>query len=172
MVMQQVAQWIHLRMHHDRDPNIGSHPGLASLKHSRCYAHNGVGVLVDFNRLAYDVRRRTEMRLPETVADHHHRRATRLLVLHRKKSTPQDRPHAQYIEIIRRGYHAPHALRFTLARQAQLSEAAGHYARKTLLPVAHGFDVGICKREGIVAGLAQRHGHDLAGVGKPWNWVQ
>src|SRR5208283_5658696 len=156
MVMKQVAQRVHLRFHHDRNPNLGSHPGLAPLKHRRRYAHNGVWVLVDFNYLPHYVRIRTEMRSPEPVADHCHWRTSRLLVLRGLKAAPKDRPHAQYIEIIRRRYHAPDALRFTFARQAHLSEAARRDARKTLLPGAHRFEIRICKREGVVPGLDQR----------------
>ncbi len=64
MVMKQVALRHQLLFHHDRNPNLRSHPRLAPLKHRWRYAHNGVWVLVDFNCLAHYVRIRTEMRLP------------------------------------------------------------------------------------------------------------
>src|SRR5215468_10244950 len=100
VVMKQVAPGVQLRFHHDRDPNLGSYPRLAPLKRGWRHPHNGVGVLVDSNGLAHDIGVRTKMRLPKLVADHGHRRASRLLILHRKKTAPKDRPHAQYIEII------------------------------------------------------------------------
>src|SRR5579864_4328062 len=171
MVMQEVPQWIDLRLHHDRNPNLSSNAGLAPLEYGRRHTHNGVRMFVDFNCLADNVWSPAEMRLPEMVADHGHGRTTRLLVFRRKKSAPQDRTHAQYVEIIRGRYHAPDPLRFTLTRQAQLSEAARRDARETLLPVAHGFQIGVCKREGIVPGLAQRHRNNLARIGKSGNWI-
>src|ERR1700674_2742331 len=99
MVMKQVAQRDQLRFHNDQNPNLSSNPRLTPLKHGRRYANNRVWMLVDFDCLAYDVRIRTEMRLPEPVADHRHGRASRFLVLHGQKAPPKDRPHAQYIEI-------------------------------------------------------------------------
>src|ERR1700740_179765 len=147
MVMKQVAQRVQLRFHHDRNPNLGSHPRLASLKHGRRYAHNGVTVLVDFNCLAHNVWIRTEMRLPEAVADDRHGRVTRLLVFRRQETAPKDRPHPEYLEIIRRHYHARDALWSSFARQAHLDESARRYARKALLPVADCLDIRIGKRE-------------------------
>src|SRR5260221_14707096 len=147
MVMKQVAQRVQLRFHHDRGPNLRSHPCLAPLKHGWRHTHNDVWVLVDFNCLAHDVWIRTEMRLPQPVADHRHGRASRLFVFRRQKAAPKDRPHPQYTEIIRARYHARDALWSSFARQAHLDESARPYARKTLLPVADCLDGRIVKRE-------------------------
>src|SRR5215472_11034721 len=143
MVMKHVTLRIKLSFHHDRDPNLGTHSRLASLKRGRRYSHNGVCVLVDFGGLAHDVWIRTKVGLPQPIADHRDGRASRLLVLRRQKATPKDRPHTQYIEIIRGRYHAQNSLGFTFACEAHLSEVANGDAGKTLLPIAHGLDVGI-----------------------------
>src|ERR1700680_3848920 len=172
MVMDQVALRHQLLFHHDWKPNFRSHPCLAPLKERRRYAYDGEWVFVDFNGLAHDAWIRTEMRLPQPVTDYHHRRVSRLLVLGGQKAAPQDRPPAQYIEVIGRRYHAPHALRFTFARQARGSEAARRDARKTLLPVADRLDIRIGKRERVLSRLAQRQGHHVARAGKPGNWIQ
>src|SRR5215469_7077730 len=172
VVMKQVAHRVQLRFHHDQDSNLGSYPRLAPLKHGWRYAHDGVGVLVDINGLSHDIGVRTEMRLPKLVADHGHRRASRLLILHRKKTAPKDRPHAQYIEIIRGRYHTKDALWLALTREAHLHKAARRDACETLLPVAHGFQIRIGKRERGVSGLTQGQRHNLARVTKPGNRIE
>src|SRR6516162_3506565 len=120
VVMKQVALRVQLRFHHDRDPNLGSYARLTPLKRGRRYPHDGVGVLVDINCLAQDIGVRTKMRLPKPVADHGHRRASRLLILHRKKAAPKDRPHTPYIEIIRGRYHTKDALWPAFTREDHL----------------------------------------------------
>ena len=81
MIVKQIAKGIQLGFHHDGNPHVGSHPRLAPLKCCRCDAHNRVWVLIDLNCLAHDVTIRTEMRLPESVADHGDGRASRLRIL-------------------------------------------------------------------------------------------
>src|SRR5690242_4219554 len=131
MVMQQVAQRIELRLHRDRDPNVGAHPCLASLKRGRCYSHDGIFVLIEFNCLAEDVRVRCEMRLPQAITDDCHWRTARLLVLTRKKTAPQNGLHAKYIKIICRSNHAREAHRFPIAGQTDANEVARSDPRKT-----------------------------------------
>src|SRR6516162_1037786 len=172
VVMKQVTQRVQLRFHHDRDPNLSSYPRLAPLKHGWRYPDDGVGVLVDINGLAHDIGVRSKMRLPELVADHGHRRASWLLILHRKKTAPEDRPHTQYIEIIRGRHHAKDALWLALTREAHLRKAARRDAGETLLPIAHGFQIRIGKRERGVSGLAQGQRHNLARVTKPGNGIE
>src|SRR5262252_3652573 len=172
VVMKQVAPGVQLRFHRDRDPNLGSYPRLAPLKRGWRYPHDGVGVLVDINGLVDDIGVRTKMRLPKPVADHRHRRASRLLILHRKKTAPKDRPHTQYIEITRGRYHTKDALWLALTREAHLRKAARRDACETLLPVAHGFQIRIGKRERGVSGLAQGQRHNLARVTKPGNGIE
>ena len=116
------------------------------------------------DRLAHDLWIAAEMGLPQPVADHRDRSASRRVVLGREKCSAQDGPHAEDIEIVRRGQHAPDTLGLAFACQAHGNAVARRDTRKTLLPVAHGFEIWIGKREGIVTGLAQRERHDLAGM--------
>ena len=112
------------------------------------------------------------MCLPEPIADYRDRRASRLFVFRRQECAPEDGLHAKHIEIVRRCHHTPHAFRFAFAGEAQLSEVACRDARKSLLPVAHGFDIRICKPEGIFPGLGSRHRYHFIRVGKSWDWIQ
>jgi hypothetical protein len=129
-------------------------------------------VLVDLDCLADYVRICAEVRLPQPVADHRYRRAARLLVFCRQKAAPEDRPHTKHVEIICRRNHAPHTLRFPFACEAHRCEVAGRDARKALLPVAHGFEIGIRKAEGCVSALAQRQGDNLIRCGQPRNRIE
>ena len=70
-----------LRVHHDRNPDFQPQPRLAPLKHRRRYADNRVRVLINFDRLAHDLWIAAEMRLPQPVADHRDRSASRRVVL-------------------------------------------------------------------------------------------
>src|SRR5258707_2550126 len=105
MVVQQVAPRIELRLHRERDPNVGAHTSLAPLKGRRRHSHDGIGLLIEFNGLADDLRVGREMGLPQAITDHCHGRTAWLLVFLRKKTTPKKWTHAKYIKIVRRCHH-------------------------------------------------------------------
>src|SRR5215467_165768 len=136
MVMKQITPRVELRLHHDRDPNVGAHPGLASLKCGRRYPDDGIRMLVEFNRLADNVWVRCQVCLPEPVTDHRYRRPARLLVISGKKSAPQKWANAKYIKIIGGSEHTEDAFGFCFAGQADRREIAGGDAGKTLLALA------------------------------------
>ena len=171
MIVKRVVPGHQLRRHHDRNPDFHAQPGLAALKLRRRYAHDGIGVLVDFYVLADDVRIRGEMRLPEAVADHRDGRASGLFIVRGKKAAAEDGMHAKHIEIIGGSHHAPDAFRFTFAREAHGSEDARRDAGKTLLAVAQGLDIRIGKAQ-VVLGLALCQRHNLAGVGESGNRIE
>ena len=81
VIMKQIALRQQLRVHHDRNPDFQPQPRLAPLKHRRRYADNRVRVLINFDRLAHDLWIAAEMRLPQPVADHRDRSASRRVVL-------------------------------------------------------------------------------------------
>src|ERR1700756_1945867 len=112
------------------------------------------------------------MRLPEPVADYRDRRASGLFIFRRQEWAPEDGLHAEHIEIVCRCHHAPHALGFALAGKAQLGEVACRDACETLLPVAHSFDIRVCKPERVFPGLASRHRYHFVRVGKPRDWIE
>ena len=172
MVMNQVALRHQLLFHHDGNPDFRAQPGLAPLKYRGRHADNRVGVLIDFERLAHDIRIRAEVRLPQPVTDHGHGRAARFVVLLGKKTAPQDRPDAQQIEIVRGRHHSPHALRFALSRQTHGSDIGGGDADETLLPVAHGLKIRIGKRERIVRAAPEAQGHHLVRAGEAGNRIE
>src|ERR1700733_6370245 len=171
MIVKRVVPGHQLRRHHDRNPDFHAQPGLAALKLRRRYAHDGIGVLVDFYVLADDVRIRGEMRLPEAVADHRDGRASGLFIVRGKKAAAEDGMHAKHIEIIGGSHHAPDAFRFTFAREAHGSEDARRDAGKTLLAVAQGLDIRIGKAQ-VVLGLALCQRYNLPGVGESGNRIE
>src|SRR5580700_5280823 len=164
MVIKQVADGHELRLHHDRHPDFHAQSGLASLKQRRRNSHDRVGMLVELDRLAQNVAVRAEMRLPQTIADHRYRGASRLLILLGKKTAAEHRPYAQHIEIIRGCDHTPDALRLAFAREAHGRKYARGESCKALLSVAHGFEVWIRKAQRRISGLALRKRQDLARV--------
>src|ERR1700719_5407648 len=129
-------------------------------------------MLVDFNRLADTVRHAAEMRLSEPIADHRNGRASRLFIFRRQECAPEDGLHAEHVKIVRRCHHAPYSLRFAFASEAHLGEVACRDARKTVLTVAHGFDIRISKAEGFFPGLGFRYRYHFTRVAKSWDWIQ
>ena len=112
------------------------------------------------------------MRLPEPIADYRDRRSSRLFIFRWQECAPEYGLHAEHIEIVRRCHHAPHPLRFAFPGEVHLSEVACRDACKTVLAVAHRFDIRICKPERSFPRLASRHRYHFTRVGKSGDWIQ
>src|SRR5215470_4086266 len=73
-------------IHRERNPQVGAEAGFAAGEIPRGYPNNGVGMAINLNRLADDLRIACEMVLPDGVTDDDHRSAGARRSFFRKKS--------------------------------------------------------------------------------------
>src|SRR6516162_8545757 len=59
-------------IHRDRNPQVGAEAGFAAGEIPRGYPNNGVGMAINLNRFADDLRITREMVLPDGVTDDYH----------------------------------------------------------------------------------------------------
>src|SRR5262249_37508169 len=59
-------------IHRERNPQVGAEPGFAAVEIPRGYPNNRIGVPIDLNRFADDLRIACEMVLPDGVTDDDH----------------------------------------------------------------------------------------------------
>src|SRR5215469_5614264 len=83
-------------------------PGLCSLEKGRSNTHNRERVVIDVEFLPDCRILSAAMTLPETIADHHDRRAPGFFVVGRDQAAPAKRSKAQDLEIICRRLRCPH----------------------------------------------------------------
>src|SRR5262249_47785393 len=103
-------------IHRERNPQVGAETGRAAREIPRGYPNNGVGMAIDLNRLANDLRIAREMVLPDGVTDDDHCSASVRRSFFRKKSAAENRADAQNVKIISGGQRPVKALRLRDAR--------------------------------------------------------
>src|SRR5205807_2202880 len=80
-----------ITIHRDRNPQVGAEPGFAAVEIPWGYPNNGVGMAIDLNLLADDLRIAREVVLPDGVTDNDHRGAGARRSFFRKKSAAENR---------------------------------------------------------------------------------
>jgi hypothetical protein len=95
------------RVHRHRRPEIEGESGNRPGEILRRYADDRELPAVDPQRAAEDRPIGAEATLPQCVADDGDRRPFRSRILLRKESAPDERVHAEHVEIIRRREDAP-----------------------------------------------------------------
>src|SRR5262249_6086201 len=87
-------------IHRERNPQFGAKSGRAAREIPRGYPNNGVGMAIDLNRFANDLRIAREMVLPDGVTDDYYCDACGRRSFFGKKSAAENRADAEKIKII------------------------------------------------------------------------
>jgi hypothetical protein len=99
-----------LRLHHHRDPDLGSKEDFGSVKVARGDAEHRIWQPVDANCLSHDIRIAAELPLPVVVAKDHVRRRTGDEILTRAKESADRWPETEKVEVIPGRQLTPHRL--------------------------------------------------------------
>src|SRR5271157_3206262 len=129
-------------------------------------------MVVDVDRPTKDGWFSPEMGLPEAVTHHDHGRAPRLLFLPWQEAATEDGPHAKYVEIIRRGEGAPHALWLAGSGEVNRTDVGRHETGKAPVPVAQVYVVKVRKRHGVSSRSSPRESEHLAGMRNARDWIE
>src|SRR5262249_17731730 len=139
----------------DRNPQVSAESGFAAVEIPWGYTNYGVGMAIDLNLLADDLRIAREMVLPDGVPDDDHCCAGARCSFFGKKSAAEDRVDAKKVEIIRGGEGAVNALGFRDPGERHVVFVVAEESGKSLRALAEVMKVGIRKRRGgMIAAIA------------------
>ena len=163
----------HITIHRDRNPQFGAKPGCTASEIPRGYPNNGVGMAIDLNRFADDLRIAREMVLPDGVTDDYHRSAGAQRSFFRKKSAAENRVDAENIKIISGGQGPVNALGLRDTGERHVVIVIAEKSGKSLSALAEVTKVEIRKwRGGVIGTLAAHDGDKVARVSDSRNRVQ
>src|SRR5215467_12262580 len=134
-------------------------PGLRSLEQGRSNTHNRERVVIDVEFLSDRGILSAEMTLPETIADHHDRRAASSFVVGRNQAAAAKRSKAQNLEIICRSLRCPNPFRFVQTSHADRKRLEGSEPGKAFVGGAQVLEIRIRKSK-IVQGRAAAESHE------------
>ena len=149
----------HLRIHRDRQPEIGADRNFGPAEPPRSDAHDGEGLAVDPHRPAHRLGIGAEQTRPAAVAQHHHGMGAGRRVLLGGEKTPAGRSDAEQGEVVGGHEHAggPHGLAPTReAHRMPLIEREIHEGMVALLEI-----------EEVREGMAGRSGDILPRILAP-----
>jgi hypothetical protein len=128
---------------------------------------------IDLHRLPDNRCVFAEMGLPKAVADYRHRGTGALLFLSGHECTPENRTHAQHVEIIGRCQGSVDAFRFANASQRNEIVVVRQQSREASAVVAQIRIIQVGEwRGGVVAPFAPHHGDEAARVCQTRNGVE
>src|SRR6516162_2634139 len=160
-------------IHRERNPQVGAEAGFAAGEIPRGYTNNGVGMAIDLNHFADDLRITREMVLPDGVTEDDHCSPGTRRSFFRKKSAAQNRVHAENVKIIGGGQSPVNALGLRGAGERHVVVVIAEKSGKSLSALAEVTKVGIRKwRGGMIAAIAARDGDKVARVSDSGNRVQ
>ena len=160
-------------VHGEGNPDTGEEAGFAAVKVAWRDADDGVGMAVELNGLAKDVRVEGKVILPDRIANDRDRGAVELLFFFRNEAAAEDWVDTEDIKIVCGCERTVDALRFgdvgeghvIVVVACESGEGAGTFAQIAKIGIREG-------RAGMVAALATHDSDDVAGVSGTWNGVE
>ena len=160
-------------IHRERNPQVGPEPRFAAGEIPRRYTNNSVGMAINLNRFADDLRISREMVLPDGVTDNDHcsPRARRSFL--RKKSAAENRVDAENVKVTGGGQSPVNALRLRNAGERHVVVVPAENPGESFSVLAEVAKVGIRKwRGGITVAIATVDGDKVARESDSGNRVQ